>query len=56
CEWLFLGRKACFRKNNQHEAVQLISRGLRTRIDIGDVSGGSGEPHYFLNVADVHFL
>ncbi|KAI3859591.1 hypothetical protein MKX03_007610 [Papaver bracteatum] len=42
------------RKNDPHEAVQLISRGLRTRIDIGDVSGGSGGPHYFLNVSDVH--
>ncbi|KAI3834905.1 hypothetical protein MKW98_016018 [Papaver atlanticum] len=56
CKWLFLGRKARFRKNDPHEAVQLISRGLRTRIDIGDVSGGSGSPHYFLNVADVHLL
>ncbi|KAI3868835.1 hypothetical protein MKX03_003714 [Papaver bracteatum] len=41
-------------KNDPHEAVQRISRGLRTRIDIGAVSGESGEPHYFLNVADVH--
>ncbi|KAI3938117.1 hypothetical protein MKW98_018673 [Papaver atlanticum] len=49
------GKPPLFVENNDpHEAVQLISRGLRTRIDIGDVSGGSGEPHYFLNVADVH--
>ncbi|RZC72471.1 hypothetical protein C5167_047949 [Papaver somniferum] len=41
-------------KNDPHEAVQRISRGLRTRIDIGAVSGERGEPHYFLNVADVH--
>ncbi|KAF5733076.1 hypothetical protein HS088_TW17G00612 [Tripterygium wilfordii] len=28
--------------------------GLRSRIDVGVISGESGELHYFINVADVH--
>lgn len=34
------------------EAV--VFAGLRSRIDVGVISGGSGESHYFVNVADVH--
>ncbi|CAL5331728.1 unnamed protein product [Camellia sinensis] len=41
-------------KNDTHEAIERIARGLRSRIDIGVIVGGSGESHYFLNVADIH--
>ncbi|XP_026431818.1 cation/H(+) antiporter 14-like [Papaver somniferum] len=36
------------------DVVVVGGDGLRTRIDIGDVSGETGEPHYSLNVVDVH--
>ncbi|XP_038681189.1 sphingoid long-chain bases kinase 2, mitochondrial [Tripterygium wilfordii] len=41
-------------KNDPHEAIERIARGLRSRIDVGVISGESGELHYFINVADVH--
>lgn len=41
-------------KNDPHEAIERIARGLRSPIDIGVITGGSGEPHYFINVADIH--
>ncbi|KAI4355137.1 hypothetical protein L6164_003937 [Bauhinia variegata] len=41
-------------KNDPCEAVERIVRGLRTSIDVGVISGESGEPHYFINVADIH--
>ncbi|KAI3964154.1 hypothetical protein MKW92_043363, partial [Papaver armeniacum] len=45
-------------KNDPHEALQRISRGISPFIFSnsywGAVSGESGEPRYFLNVADVH--
>lgn len=28
--------------------------GLRSRIDVGVIDGEEGEPHYFINVADIH--
>ncbi|KAJ0111651.1 hypothetical protein Patl1_00497 [Pistacia atlantica] len=41
-------------KNDPHEAIERIVIGIRSRIDIGVISGESGESHYFLNVADIH--
>ncbi|KAL2536435.1 Sphingoid long-chain bases kinase 2 [Forsythia ovata] len=41
-------------KNDPHDAVERIAKGLRSPVDIGVISGQSGEPHYFINVADVH--
>ncbi|XP_057979537.1 sphingoid long-chain bases kinase 2, mitochondrial isoform X3 [Malania oleifera] len=41
-------------KNDPHEAIERIVRGLRSRIDVGAITGESGETHYFINVADIH--
>ncbi|XP_040991573.1 sphingoid long-chain bases kinase 2, mitochondrial [Juglans microcarpa x Juglans regia] len=41
-------------KNDPHEAIERIAKGLRSRIDIGVISTESGELHYFINVADIH--
>ncbi|KAJ7951184.1 sphingoid long-chain bases kinase 2, mitochondrial-like [Quillaja saponaria] len=41
-------------KNDPHEAVERIAKGLRSRIDIGLINGESGGSHYFINVADIH--
>ncbi|GMH17271.1 hypothetical protein Nepgr_019112 [Nepenthes gracilis] len=41
-------------KNNPYEAVDRIAKGQRSWIDVGAITGGSGEPHYFINVADIH--
>lgn len=42
------------RKNDPVEAIECIHRGLRSRIDVGVISGEQGESHYFINVADIH--
>ncbi|XAR54025.1 Diacylglycerol kinase [Bertholletia excelsa] len=41
-------------KNDPHEAIERIAKGLRSRIDVGVVLGRRDESHYFLNVADIH--
>ncbi|XP_068650517.1 sphingoid long-chain bases kinase 2, mitochondrial [Aristolochia californica] len=41
-------------KNDPHEAVERIARGVKSKIDVGVIIGASEEPHYFINVADVH--
>ncbi|KAA8520676.1 hypothetical protein F0562_015052 [Nyssa sinensis] len=41
-------------KNDPREAIERIAKGLRSRIDVGVISGESGESHYFINVADIH--
>lgn len=41
-------------KNDPCEAIERIAKGLRSRIDVGVISGESGESHYFVNVADIH--
>lgn len=41
-------------KNDPCDAVERIAKGLRSPVDIGVISGQSGEPHFFINVADVH--
>ncbi|XP_030967110.1 sphingoid long-chain bases kinase 2, mitochondrial [Quercus lobata] len=41
-------------KNDPHEAVERLAKGLRSRVDVGVISGESGESHYFINVADIH--
>ncbi|KAK7274301.1 hypothetical protein RIF29_15384 [Crotalaria pallida] len=41
-------------KNDPREAIERVARGLRSRVDVGVISGESGEHHYFINVADIH--
>ncbi|KAL6569551.1 Sphingoid long-chain bases kinase 2, mitochondrial [Orobanche minor] len=41
-------------KNNPHDAIERISKGVRSRIDVGAITGENVEPHYFINVADLH--
>ncbi|CAH9098173.1 unnamed protein product [Cuscuta epithymum] len=41
-------------KNDPHDAIERIAKGIKSRVDIGVISGRSGEPHYFINVADIH--
>ncbi|KAK4761663.1 hypothetical protein SAY87_029547 [Trapa incisa] len=41
-------------KNEPHEAVECIARGVRSPIDVGVISGETDESHYFINVADIH--
>ncbi|PKA60433.1 Sphingoid long-chain bases kinase 2, mitochondrial [Apostasia shenzhenica] len=41
-------------KNDPHMAIKRIAKGLKSRVDIGLLSGSSGEQHYFINVADIH--
>ncbi|KAH6779917.1 Diacylglycerol kinase family protein [Perilla frutescens var. hirtella] len=41
-------------KNDPRDAIERISRGIRSRIDAGVITGESGDSHYFINVADVH--
>uniref|UniRef100_A0A7N0UMY8 DAGKc domain-containing protein n=1 Tax=Kalanchoe fedtschenkoi TaxID=63787 RepID=A0A7N0UMY8_KALFE len=41
-------------KNDPHEAIERISKGLRSRVDVGVITGGDEESHYFINVADIH--
>ncbi|KAK4418560.1 Sphingoid long-chain bases kinase, mitochondrial [Sesamum alatum] len=41
-------------KNDPHDAIERIAIGGRSHIDVGVISGESGEPHYFINVADIH--
>ncbi|MQM02833.1 hypothetical protein Taro_035607 [Colocasia esculenta] len=41
-------------KNDPHEAIERIAKGMKSRIDVGVIHGENGEPHYFINVADIH--
>lgn len=41
-------------KNDPLDAIERIAKGVRTRIDVGAISGDNEECHYFLNVADIH--
>ncbi|XP_010261338.1 PREDICTED: sphingoid long-chain bases kinase 2, mitochondrial isoform X2 [Nelumbo nucifera] len=41
-------------KNDPHDAIERIVKGQKSRIDVGVINGESGEPHYFINVADIH--
>ncbi|XP_020234760.1 sphingoid long-chain bases kinase 2, mitochondrial [Cajanus cajan] len=41
-------------KNDPHEAIERVARGLRSRIDVGVITGESCDHHYFINVADIH--
>ncbi|XP_042504996.1 sphingoid long-chain bases kinase 2, mitochondrial isoform X1 [Macadamia integrifolia] len=41
-------------KNDPFEAVERIAKGLKSWVDVGIISKGSGEPHYFINDADIH--
>ncbi|KAI9111979.1 hypothetical protein K1719_016875 [Acacia pycnantha] len=41
-------------KNDSYEAIERISKGVRSKIDVGVITGETGEEHYFINVADIH--
>ncbi|KAK2967318.1 hypothetical protein RJ640_006184 [Escallonia rubra] len=41
-------------KNDPHDAIERIVKGLGSRIDVGVISGVGGDSHYFVNVADIH--
>ncbi|KNA19822.1 hypothetical protein SOVF_057740 [Spinacia oleracea] len=41
-------------KNDPYEAVERIVKGLRSRVDVGLITAEDKEPHYFINVADIH--
>lgn len=41
-------------RNDPHEAVERIAKGVRSWVDVGVITGETGEPHYFINVADLH--
>ncbi|XP_031090475.1 sphingoid long-chain bases kinase 2, mitochondrial isoform X1 [Ipomoea triloba] len=41
-------------KNDPHAAIERIAKGIKCRVDVGVISGVIGEPHYFINVADIH--
>lgn len=41
-------------RNDPREAVDRIAKGVRSWVDIGVITGETGEPHYFINVADLH--
>ncbi|XP_077248221.1 diacylglycerol kinase family protein [Tasmannia lanceolata] len=41
-------------KNDPHEAIERFVKGDKCKVDVGVIGGGSGQPHYFINVADIH--
>ncbi|KAL8495156.1 hypothetical protein ACS0TY_019359 [Phlomoides rotata] len=41
-------------KNDPLDAIERISKGVRSLVDVGAISGERGESHYFINVADIH--
>ncbi|XP_038974625.1 sphingoid long-chain bases kinase 2, mitochondrial-like isoform X1 [Phoenix dactylifera] len=41
-------------KNDPYEAVERIVRGFKSKLDVGIITGQSGEQHFFINVADIH--
>ncbi|KAL3622155.1 Sphingoid long-chain bases kinase 2, mitochondrial [Castilleja foliolosa] len=42
-------------RNDPRDAIERISKGMRSQIDVGVITGESGgDPHYFINVADIH--
>ncbi|CAK7348830.1 unnamed protein product [Dovyalis caffra] len=45
---------ASIRKNDPFEAIDRITKGMRSRMDVGVITGESEESHYFINVADIH--
>ncbi|KAL8143298.1 hypothetical protein V2J09_016330 [Rumex salicifolius] len=41
-------------KSNPHEAIDRLAKGVRSWVDVGVITEAGGEPHYFINVADIH--
>lgn len=41
-------------KNDPYAAVDRIAKGMRSRVDVGVITAEDKEPHYFINVADIH--
>ncbi|MED6135737.1 Sphingoid long-chain bases kinase 2, mitochondrial [Stylosanthes scabra] len=41
-------------KNDPYAAVDRLAKGMRSRVDVGVISGNSGQQNYFINVADIH--
>lgn len=40
--------------NDPHDAIDRIVRGVKSKLDIGVMEGPNREPHFFVNVADIH--
>ncbi|GJN30145.1 hypothetical protein PR202_gb18427 [Eleusine coracana subsp. coracana] len=40
--------------NNPHDAIDRIVRGVKSKLDIGMMVGPKRDPHFFVNVADIH--
>lgn len=41
-------------KNDHHDAIKRIAKGVKIKVDVGVINGDNEEPHYFINVADIH--
>ncbi|XP_020096134.1 sphingoid long-chain bases kinase 2, mitochondrial isoform X1 [Ananas comosus] len=41
-------------KNDPYEAIERIVRGHKSKVDVGVINGSNRDPHFFINVADVH--
>ncbi|XP_042454259.1 sphingoid long-chain bases kinase 2, mitochondrial-like isoform X1 [Zingiber officinale] len=41
-------------RNDPNEAIERIQRGLKSKLDVGIITGQTGEHHFFINVADIH--
>lgn len=41
-------------KSDPHQAIELIAKGLRSKLDVGLMTLSGGKQHYFINVADIH--
>ncbi|PUZ53060.1 hypothetical protein GQ55_5G022700 [Panicum hallii var. hallii] len=40
--------------NDPRDAIDRIVRGVKSKLDIGVMEGPNSEPHFFVNVADIH--
>ncbi|XP_066306552.1 sphingoid long-chain bases kinase 2, mitochondrial-like [Miscanthus floridulus] len=40
--------------NDPRDAIDRIVRGVKSKLDIGVMEGPNREPHFFVNVADIH--
>ncbi|XP_037437009.1 sphingoid long-chain bases kinase 2, mitochondrial-like [Triticum dicoccoides] len=40
--------------NDPRQAIDRIVRGVKSKLDIGMMEGPNGDPHFFINVADIH--
>ncbi|XP_057741832.1 sphingoid long-chain bases kinase 2, mitochondrial-like [Arachis stenosperma] len=40
--------------NDPYAAVERVAKGMRSRVDVGVITGPTGDQNYFINVADIH--